>query len=181
MEFIYNDYVNWKLENEKIIYELLSNKSNVISRFKHIYDVVESILASVDGNEKVSESEIQIFESGFNYLFDQFQLIQTILDNYYDGDFTKMEDDSEIVNMLLYVNEFQSELSSQDEYDKDDELKLGKFSDEITNMIVNNIKPNKELHDRFDKLAFSIFGENYYGINEIFLDIADEMGIIDFE
>ena len=123
MEFVFNDYCNWKLENEKLIYDLISTKSDLISRFKHVYDVVEYFNDEMNEKKKLSDDEKNIFESGFNYLYDQFQNIELILDTVFHNDLALMEKSAELINLYLYSLDFENEYCSQ-ENQNDEKLDL---------------------------------------------------------
>ena len=181
MEFVFNDYCNWKLENEKLIYDLISTKSDLISRFKHVYDVVEYYNDEMNEKKKLSEEETNIFESGFNYLYDQFQNLELILDTVFHNDLAEMEKSAELINLYLYSLDFENEYCSQENQNDEKLDLLKKYSDKIYAMIVNKEEPTEELHRQLDRLCFRVFGESYYGVNEIFLDIADELGILDYD
>ena len=76
---IFEDYLNWKYENHELIHDLVESRSNTISRFTHVISVVDYLY---DKKQKValSEDEILIFSTGFDYIFDQFEIIKSILD-----------------------------------------------------------------------------------------------------
>lgn len=181
-EFVLNDYANWKLENEQILFDLLENKSDIISKFKHVYDVLEELHEEGVANEgELNDDEEQIFESGFEYIFNEIENIKTILSAYFEDDFKQMEKHSELVNLLLYANDFESELLGLEDVKEEDREALGNFIDKVTEIIKEKGEPTEALHNELDKILMKIFGESYYGVNEIFLDIADEMGILDFD
>ena len=86
-----------------------------------------------------------------------------------------------MINLYLYSLDFENEYCSQENQNDEKLDLLKKYSDKIYTMIVNKEEPTEELHQELDRLCFRVFGESYYGVNEIFLDIADELGILDYD
>lgn len=181
MEFVFNDYCNWKLENENLIYNLINNKSELISRFKHVYDVVEYYSDKMAEDGKLNDDELQIVESGFDYLYDQIQNISILLKQYFNDDLLEMEDYSELINLYLYSLDFLNEAQEDEKINPENIKLLEQYSDRIYDLICQRKAATPELHAELDSLCMGIFGETYYGVNEIFLDIANELGILDFE
>ena len=181
MEFIFNDYNNWKQENEDLISTLINNKSEIIRRFKHVYDCVEFFANEISNDIKLNDDEMQIFESGFNYLYDQFQNIQIFLEHFFNNDIKEMENYSELINLYLYALDFESELLNKENVKEEDNDALNNYIDKVFELIKEKKEANLILHEELDEISFRIFKNTYYGINEIFLDIDDELGIIDYE
>jgi len=77
---IYTDYGNWKFENHEFINELVKNKSKTISRFTPVIAVVDYLYDKVVDNKSLSQDEEVIFSTGFDYIYDQFHLIKTLLE-----------------------------------------------------------------------------------------------------
>lgn len=181
MEFVFKDYCNWKLENEKLITRLIEDRSNIIYRFKHVYDVVEYYSNQMIAENKLQEEEMLIFEMGFKYLFEAFQNITIILEDAFNNDIDKMEEEADLINLYLCSLDFSSELLNSENADEKAVEKLNDFSTKLFGMIKNKENTTTDLTNELDEITVGAFKDEYYGVVEIFLDIADEIGLLDYE
>lgn len=170
MDIVYGDYANWKLEFEDLINALIDSKIAV--RFKHIYDVVECIYDKAVKHD-VSEEEEQIFQYGYDYLYDKFSMLSMILKENYD-DVEDLKKDFKNINLLFYLMDFEREAEVLE--------KETKAFQDLEQKVYDYIKKHEnvpdELYGLMNDLSFKTFSDiEYKGVVEIFLEIADEMGI----
>ena len=145
---IFEDYLNWKYENHELIKALVKKRSKTISRFTHVISVVDYLY---EKKNSLTEDEQLIFSTGFDYIYDQFQMIGTILDCKFNKNVDEMEKYSKTINLLLYINEFKSEILNQDSI-KDQISELNRLEDKV----------NKELDNKEDSSE-----EDYILLNDI--------------
>ena len=74
---IYEDYEAFKHENYELISTLVKNNSKIISRFSPVLMVVD-FLSLENKKRKLSEDEKVFFSTGFDYIYDNFLLINTL-------------------------------------------------------------------------------------------------------
>ena len=180
-ERVYHDYANWKIEHHDLLKYLTENNSNLIIRFKHVIDVIDHLYDKLIDDSTYSDDEDHIFQTGFYYIADQIDEIATLLKTAYQDDIKALEKRSKEVNLLLSTIDFQNELLSVDTYDQKDMDFLTDFEKEIFKMLENKETISEEYYKKLDEQTFQIFKKlniEYYPINDIFLDIADELGII---
>ena len=77
---IFNDYESWKKENQEFIYQLVKSKSKTISRFTSVIAVVDYLYEKHLHTPNLSEEEEIFFSTGFDYIYDNFYTIKTILE-----------------------------------------------------------------------------------------------------
>ncbi len=179
-ELKYHEYANWKMENHDLLKYLTENNSDLMIRFKHVLDVTDYLYNKLIDEPNYSEDEDQIFETGFYYLFDQIEKITELLKPY-KNEFSALEKRSKEINLLLSAIDFQNELATLDDYDDTDMADLVDFEQEITKMIQNKEDVSEDMYEKLDRMTFEIFKKldvEYYPINDIFLEIADELGIL---
>ncbi len=179
-EFKYHEYANWKMENHDLLKYLTENNSDLIIRFKHVLDVTDYLYNKLIDDANFTEEEDQIFETGFYYLFDQIEKIAELLKPY-QNEFKALEKRSKEINLLLSAIDFQNELATFDDYDAEDMADLIEFEEEVTKKIENKEEVTVEMFEKLDQLTFEIFKKmdlEYFPINDIFLEIADELGIL---
>ena len=87
---IFDDYESWKNENLDLISSLIKNKSKMIVRFSPVIAVVD-YLNNENKFRTISEDEQLIFSTGFDYIYDQFHLISTLLELKFNNDLHEME------------------------------------------------------------------------------------------
>lgn len=180
-ESIYHEYANWKLEYNDLIKYLRENDSDLIVRFKHVFDVTDFLYDKLIDDPNFSDEENQIFETGFYYVFDQMDRIQDLLKNTYNDQIEALEKKAKDVNLLLSAVDFQNELLSAESFDQKDLDELMTFEQSIESKIKNKEELPESLFNDLDQLTYRIFQNmdvDYYPINDIFLDIADELGIL---
>lgn len=177
---IYTDYVNWKFENHEFISNLVKNKSITISRFTSVIAVVDFLYDCYLKKNRLTEDEQVFFEIGFDYIHDNFYTIKTLLDYQFDGDYNALENCGKTINLLLYVNEFQSELLSLNK-DLKNEIKI---LDDFEQKIYSKLEKKENVDDAFfpllNQIINPIFEKNeieFNSVESIFYEIALEYGI----
>ena len=178
---IFDDYAAWKKENHDLIYSLVNNKSKIIQRFSSVIAVVDYLYDyHLDNN--LSEDEELIFSSGYDYIYDQFQLIETLLENNYNNDVKKMEKFGQTINLLLYINDFKLEIANSGLTGKEVN-QLNELNDKV---LYEYIEKNENAPDEYfqvlNDLTSSLFEKNdieIQTIDQIFYEIAIEYDIYD--
>lgn len=177
---IFDDYAAWKKENHDLIYSLVNNKSKIIQRFSSVIAVVDYLYDyHLDNN--LSEDEELIFSSGYDYIYDQFQLIETLLENNYNNDVKKMEKFGQTINLLLYINDFKLEIANSGLTGKEVN-QLNELNDKVYEYIEKNENAPDEYFQVLNDLTSSLFEKNdieIQTIDQIFYEIAIEYDIYD--
>ncbi|MBQ9899947.1 MAG: hypothetical protein IJM36_02330 [Acholeplasmatales bacterium] len=177
---IFDDYAAWKKENHDLIYSLVNNKSKIIQRFSSVIAVVDYLYDyHLDNN--LSEDEELIFSSGYDYIYDQFQLIETLLENNYNNDVKKMEKYGQTINLLLYINDFKLEIANSNLKGKEVN-QLNDLNDKVYEYIEKNENAPDEYFQVLNDLTSSLFEKNdieIQTIDQIFYEIAIEYDIYD--
>jgi hypothetical protein len=180
-ESIYHEYASWKLEHMEFIDHLKTKDSNLMVRFNHVISVVDHLYDKLVDTMSYTDDEINIFQTGFFYLADQIDEIQNLLKAYYKEDLQILESKSKEINLLLSVIDFQNEIMSVESFDQADLDKLIAFEKDVLDKLkLNEHIPDSMYHD-LDELTYTMFKKmdvDFYSINDIFYEIADELGII---
>ena len=174
---IFDDYLSWKKENYELISALVKNKSKTIQRFSPVIAVVD-YLSEMKEKENLSEDEELIFSSGFDYIYDQFQIIETLLEKNFNNDIKEMEKYGQTINLLLYANDFKAELKNYNIADK----KLSELIDKLYEYLDEKENAPDEYFQVLNDITSSIFEKNnieLQTIDQIFYEIALEYNIYD--
>ena len=175
---IYTDYEAWKRENHELINTLVKNNSKTIVRFSPVLAVVDYLYEQKQKRE-LNEDEELIFSTGFDYIYDQFQIIESILENNFNNDYNEMEKLGKTINLLLYINDFESELKINDKLKKEIK-KLTDLEDKINKYLDKKENVPDEYFSLLDDITYSIFTKNdieFHTVDQIFYEIAIEYGI----
>lgn len=170
---IYTDYANWKFENSDFIFKLVKSKSKTIARFTAVIAVVDYLYEKKMKEQKLSADEDVFFSVGFDYIYDSFYTIKTLLDYKFNNDYIEMEKCAKTINLLLYVNEFQAELlnNSKDTSELDDfEIQINKFLD-------NKENAPDTFFPLLDDIIAKLIKDDFIPIEAIYYDAAVEYGI----
>ncbi|MCI9653488.1 MAG: hypothetical protein HFG91_03945 [Acholeplasmatales bacterium] len=176
---IFNDYESWKKENQEFIYQLVKSKSKTISRFTSVIAVVDYLYEKHLHTPNLSEEEEIFFSTGFDYIYDNFYTIKTILDYKFNNDFVEMEKHAKTINLLLYVHEFQSELLNQ-ELRSDDLNRLDDFEEKVSAHLDRKENIPDAYFPMLDDIVTPIFQKlqiEFQPIESIFYEVALEFGI----
>lgn len=178
----YEDYLAFKENKYELIEFLVNKNSNVIIRFKHVLAVVDFIYDRYCSDIKITKEEEEIFQAGYGYIFDRFNLIELMLSTIFSNSKEEMEKFSKTINIILYVNDFKDEIENLDEFNTAEMSQLTEYEDSILSLLQNKEHATDVEFGLLSELSMKVFddlGEEYYGLNEIFYDIALEYGIID--
>ena len=175
---IFTDYEAWKRENNELITTLVKKQSKTIQRFSPVLAVVDYLY---EQNQKgtLSEDEELIFSTGFDYIYDQFQIIQSLLEDNFNNDYDEMEKYGQTINLLLYINDFEAELKVNDNLKKDIK-KLTDLEDKVNSYLDKKENAPDEYFALLDDITYSIFTKNnieIHTVDQIFYEIAIEYGI----
>ncbi len=177
---IFEDYEAFKHENYELISTLVKNDSKIISRFSPVLMVVD-YLSSENKKRKLSDDEQIFFSTGFDYIYDNFHLINSLYEFTFKKNITDMEKCAKTINLLLYVNEFIDEAKSNNLSDNDIKPLL-----EFKGKLVETIDKNKNIEDEYfvyvNELVDNLFQSKnieLHTIDEIYYEIAQEYGIYD--
>ena len=182
LENQYLDYASWKKTNEKLIDFLIKKNSKIIARFRYVLMVVDYLFDKVVYERmKLSIEEEEIFEVGYQYIFDRFMTINLLLEKVFDNKMEEMEKFSKEINLLLYIIDFEDEIDSLEGNHKKEHERFASLEDEIMQLIEHKHHVEAEMFALVDDISIAIFdglGVEYYGITDIFYDIAIDLELI---
>ncbi len=176
---IFEDYDSFRREYFELIKKLVEKKSKTIQRFAPVFLVV-NYLYEKNQKKKLTEDEYVFFSTGFDYIFDEFHMINTLYELKFNKDIDELEKYSQTINLLLYINEFQSEAKSYDFISSDDLAELNNLENKINEYIDNKKNAPDEYFVMLNEIVDNIFSKNdveLHTIDEIFYEIAVEYGI----
>ena len=183
LENQYLDYASFKKTNENLLDYLLSKNSLIIARFKYVLLVVDHLFNQVvKENKKLSLDEEEMFEIGYQYLFDRFNTINLLKEHTFNNDLDKLEQLAKSINLLFYIQDFTDEIDSLDGEHKEEHKRFAELEDSVINYIENKKQVPDELFALVDDISLNIFsslGHDYYSITDIYYDIAIELELID--
>lgn len=181
-ERIYHEYASWKLEKIELIVQLKDQSSNLIVRFNHVMDVIDFLYDKMVETLQYTEEEFNIFKTGFYYIAQQIDEIETLLREHYQDDLSALEVRSKEVNLLLSTIDFQNELMGIEAFEQKDLDQLMDFENDVLSKLKQKQEIPASMFEALDTMTLEIFTRlnvEFYSINDIFLEIADELGIIE--
>lgn len=174
-ELIYQQYANWRLENEEIIEFVENSKTSIKNTFEHVLPVVEYLYNDLIDNEEYGEEEDGIFQFGFNYLVFKYNEIKYVLDNFCKGDYKKLESIAKTINLLFHVLEFEQALLENESGTSDDIEEIIDLEKEIEHYLEKCENAPDELFYKVDLKSNEIFvksNNEFESIESIFANIA---------
>ena len=183
LENQYLDYASWKKTNEKLIDFLINKNSKIIARFRYVLMVVDYLFDKVVYERmKLSIEEEEVFEVGYQYIFDRFNTIQLVAEHVFNNNYDAMEHFAKSINLLFYILDFEDEIDSLEGDHKEEHKRFADLEDNVMQMIEAKIQVPDEYYALVDDISLAVFdglGVNYYGITDIFYDVAIELGLIE--
>lgn len=180
-EKVFHDYANFKLDNESLIKELKKVESEVLERFEHVIDVADYYYDKLIDDKDFSEEDHHVFTIAFMYLEEQVEQVKELLKTVYNNKVAELEKHAKEVNLLLNTFDFQTEVLNNEFEDDDDVKVLLEFDKDIFDYLTKYMEVPVEKYNQLDELTYRIFNKNnrnYYSINSIFYEIADELEIL---
>ena len=178
---IYEDYAAWKKENHNLIYSLVKNKSKAIARFSCVLAVVDYLHDKKENGRKLTEDEEVIFSTGFDYVYDQFMMIENILESDFNNSIEEMEKCAQTINLLLYIEDFEYEINSQEKEEvKKGIQKLVDLENKVNDYLSRKENAPDEYFALLDDIVSNIFEANnieVHTVDQIFYEIAIEYDI----
>ncbi len=182
---IFDDYAAFKTENSELINTLVKKKSKTISRFAPVLAVVDYLFCQYSAGSKLTEDEELIFSTGYDYVYDQFLYIDSLLKDNYNNDYDEMEKNAITINLLLYIHEFQAEALNYHDKKVLDKVSL---LDDLEETVMEYLNEHKDVDEEYfgllDDICDKIFEQNNIEvttIDQIFYEIAVEYGIYNDE
>lgn len=181
-DIIFRDYASWKLENQELLETFESNDNSIYERFEPVYVVLDHIYEMVcDGSELDEDLQI-IFETGFAYLSNQLEVIKI----YFETLFQKKCDDfiefSDMILYLIYIADFRADLENNGF--ESDIPELDELETTIENLIMERNKDyayvSNLMNETLGKI-FDVLDYEYVSIVDIFVEIAENLGIFLYE
>ncbi len=179
---IYEDYEAFKREKKDLINNLVKTKSKIIGRFAPVFAVVD-YLDCEHAVRNLNSDEETFFSYGFDYIYDQFEYIDTLLKNQFDSKVEAMNEYQDTINLLLFIQDFKNEiLSSNDPNVKKGMKKFQDLEDKVTKLLENKENVTEDYYGLLDDISFQVFEANgleIQTIDQIFYEVAIEYGIYD--
>ena len=180
-ETAYHEYANWKLENNELLNKLNTEAEDIFFRFKHIIDVTNYFYDKLIDDANYAEQDDVIFKSGFYYLADQLEELKVLLKDVFNNDLNEAKKYFREINLFFNTLDFQAELINNDIELGADLETLMTFDKKVYEYLERKQNAPDELFAELDKITNNIYqklNSNYYSINNIFLEIADELNIL---
>lgn len=176
---IFDDYKSFKDENKKLIDFLVKNNSLLLNIMRPVLIVVD-YLYEYRLKNKISKDEEYIFNTGYDYLYDQFQIINTILEQILDNNYNDLKKYEKTINLLLYINDFKQEVLNDDRISNNIDSFLN-----LESNVYDSLNKKEEYNENYyillNDLVYKTFDANgieLNTINDIFYNIALEYDLI---
>ncbi|MBU1144527.1 MAG: hypothetical protein KJ971_01545 [Firmicutes bacterium] len=183
MSDLLKEYVSWNTENSDFYLKLKEHTSLLYERFMPVYEVLQFVNEAVQKKELDFTDDLEkIFSVGLEYLHDQIETCKIYLETVFKNDFHHFLEYDVVINSLLYIEDIRYEIAEKKIAIKKEKLdKLLKESYAI-------IQEKKEIPLTYklfvDDSLKTIIGDNYfefYGVIDIFIDVAETLGLYLFE
>ena len=179
-ESSYQEYANWKLENDELLNELTNEGEDIYFRLKHVLDVVDFYYNRLIDDPTYSEEDHVIFQTGFYYLVGQLEDLKDVLQKVYKNNYKDLYKHASEVNFYLNILDFQNEIYIRQIDEDTDASELLLFNNIVYEYLNNKKEITEDLYEKFDNLTTKLFSKHnieYYSINSIFFEIADELDL----
>lgn len=180
-ETIYQDYVNFQLENGEFVSELELKANDVYYRFSHVKLILEHLYNDLINQDVTNDTDTIVFETAYYYFFNQINDLKELLSKYFKNDFEKLNENAKAVNLLLNTYDFQTELGNVDVEESDNLKQLFEFDQKIIACFDEDKVVPENYYYELDTIVTTLYEEfeiEPNSLNLIFLEIAEELNII---
>lgn len=183
MERLLADYRAWKLEQEPFLEELEEHDTMIYDRWLPVLAVMDHLDEKIRTKAIKPNQEIEtIAETGAAFLNDQVQTAKLYLDTAFQGDLHHFLEYETVVCYLLTIDDVRYELAEKNAaFDQEGFMTL---QDELESILDEKKEIPDALGIYVDEKVKALSGEHYdsfYGIIDIFMDVADALGIDIYE
>lgn len=173
-----DDFKTWYLENGDL-FERLYNKDSVL--FHHIKDIIDCLAYISDKieYEKVDDELLDIFETGYSYLYSYISTLKVYLNNYFDDDLDALIKYDMYLRYSIYLNDIKDMLIEENIYND----KVKEEFEYVLNDIEKVLKEKHELKEdktlEYDEIITSVIPKDkyYQTIPEVFSEVKDALEI----
>ncbi len=180
-DLVLKDFANWKMDNVDVLERLRNEDSPIYDRLEPVYLVLNHIYReAVDNGGSLDEEMENIFQVGFDYLSNQFDVVRIYYEKLFKSDCAAFSEFSTLVGYLLFISDLRADL---EEYEAEAELDFTELND-VETMIETMIAQRdtrfeyaaERLNRAVDELIEPL-GFEYVSIVDIFVEIAGTLGI----
>ena len=170
-----SDFKSWYLENSDLFVKL-HNSDSVL--FYHVKDIIDT-LAYIAEKEDVSSEYLDIFDTGYAYLYSYISSLKTYLENYFSGDINALLKYEHFLRYNFYLNDIKDILIEENIYDGDLRKDIEYILEDIEDILQNKKEAKDEILDSYDTLMENVIPKDKYlqTIPEIFSDVIDTLEI----
>jgi len=179
---IYRDFASWKIENHEVIETFHENESVIYDRLEPIYSVLNHIYDLLVEEKEIDDDLDTIFQAGFSYLHSQFEIIRIYFETLFQSHCDDFVNYSEMVLYLLYIYDIRTDMENNDI--NSDISELNELETCIENMIMERRDDFDYIKDQMNetlKIVFSKMNYDYVSIVDIFVEIAENLGVFIYE
>lgn len=179
---IYKDFASWKLENHEVINTFQENESIIYDRLEPVYSVLNYIYDLLVEEKEIDDDLDTIFQAGFSYLHSQFEIIKIYFETLFQSHCDDFVHYSEMIVYLLYIYDIRTDMENNEINSDIDEL--NELETCIENMIMERRDDFDYIKDQMNETLKVVFGKmdyDYVSIVDIFVEIAENLGIFIYE
>ncbi|MCK5387948.1 MAG: hypothetical protein KAJ22_01575 [Candidatus Izimaplasma sp.] len=179
---IYKDFASWKLENHEVINTFQENESIIYDRLEPVYSVLNYIYDLLVEEKEIDDDLDTIFQAGFSYLHSQFEIIKIYFETLFQSHCDDFVHYSEMIVYLLYIYDIRTDMENNEINSDIDEL--NELETCIENMIMERRDDFDYIKDQMNEALKVVFGKmdyDYVSIVDIFVEIAENLGIFIYE
>ena len=183
METILKEFRFWRAENYPFYRELKEHGSLLFDRFYPVFAVMDFIEQETSAKRMRPDSDLtKIFDVGLAFLHDQFESCKIYLKTNFHDDLHAFLEYDRIINYILFIEDVRYEL--EEKHRKYDNKTLEKLLDKLEDIIDKKMLTDDNLALYVDEQIRLVTEENkldFYGIIDIFSDVADTLGLTLYE
>lgn len=179
MERIVKEYNQWLKDNQSMILHLREHDSPLYTRLSPVYEVLNYLAEESEENGLILDQDLyKIFQIGLEYLHQQLETCKLYLENIFKQDFHAFLAYDQVVGYLLYLEDLKYEMvENKVKYDRQAFNRLMEKLEQLMNERDDipdnlNLYVDSEVHRIVD-----VSDWQFKGINDIFVDIAETLGV----
>lgn len=173
------EYKEYCVANEELICLLKENESLIYDRLRDIFKVLGYIDMLVDQYQNVEEEYEVFYESGFPFLFKQFEEVKLYYNKYFQKDYEEFKKYEAVINYALYLDDLKETLKEEELLNDDISKAINEVGEQLDLILSHKLCCTDVDFDRFNATISSEmrFKRRIMTVTEVFARIVEELDL----
>jgi hypothetical protein len=170
-----SDYEAYLKQNEELLNLLKQNHSYVYDRFADVLLTLNHISDRVKKYKKIEEELEVVFDVGFSFFHEQWEIIGMIYEKYFKRDIILFSSYASIINYLLYLDDLEETLKEKEKLSDEAKTNIKELYELLEQKLILLLPIEQTLLDDCDLRLAPYIPDGTLTTVEIYAMIVEEL------